>query len=211
MKRIIRLTESDLTRIVRRVINENNKKLFLTEDKIDKADWANKYSAAVKNLKSQHAAAKLPITPVVIGPYCLSTVQNIAGLTVEKLKDQNNYIGDIIGWSSRLGLPSLQLLSTNDVGLFTFDPVRGFINFQVETGVPIDTGVNALNESFNQLPLATIQTMWNSISTEPLYANRLVKWKTNILAYQKNPTDVTKGYDKITGNASTFLKGLKVS
>jgi hypothetical protein len=201
------ITEEEKSRILEMHQTATSRQ-YLMEQDIQKAEWANKQSAAIKNLTAQYQVSKYPITPVVIGPYCLVQVQNIAGQSAQVIKDGGNYQGDIIGWVARLGLPCIQALKSNEVGYFSFHPAGSFRNFNVSMS-KLDNTAASFNECFNQIPLATIQLMWANIAQAGLQPNLMAAFKTNVLAYQKNPADATKGYDKITGNASVFLKGLK--
>ena len=181
---------------------------MLNEAAIDKRAWANKQTAAKKNLSTQYAAQKYPITPVIIGPYCLAQVSNVGGQSVQNIKDGGNYMGDIIGWTARMGLPSLQTLGNNEVGYFTFNLADGFGIFEVTTD-KLDNSVAALNESYSRLSVPMIQEMWKNITQATEMAKMMPALKTNVLAYQTNPADATKGYDKITGRAAEFLKSIK--
>ncbi len=202
------LAENLLRFGVKNLSESNRARLNLTEGAVDKIAWANKQTAARKNLTAQYAAEKYPITPVIIGPYCLAQVQNVAQQSVQKIKEGGNYEGDIIGWTARMGLPSLQTLGNNEVGFFSFHPANGFQNFNVSTD-RLDNSVTSLNESYSRLSVPMIQQMWQNITQATEMAKMMPALKKNILTYQTNPADATKGYDKITGRAAEFLKSIK--
>lgn len=203
------LAENLLRFGVKNLSESDKSKLNEQTEPIDRRDWANKQVAAIKNLTLQLQANKFPISPVVIGPYCLVTVMNTGELNAQKIKEGADYIGDVIGWTAnRMGLPSLTSLQNGEVGYFKFNTADKFGVFEVSTSI-VDKSINALNKSFNQLSLDTIQTMWKSSIQAVEVAKYIPTFKTNVLAYQANPTDATKGYDKITGNAAAFLKSLK--
>lgn len=202
------LAENLLRFGVKNLSESNQKHLsMLTEaNDINKIDWANKQTMAIKNLTAQYNEGRWPISPVVIGPYCLITANNIAGLSKQKIEEGSNYMGDVIAWVGRAGLPSP--LSKFEASYFSFHPANKFQNFNVGTD-KLGNDIKYLNSCYNELPLDILQAMWKSIGQATELSKMMPALKTNVLAYQKNPMDATKGYDQITGNAAAFLKSLK--
>ena len=201
------LAENLLRFGVKNLSEADKSKLNEQQGNLDRRDWANKQQMVIKNLSAEHHAEKWPFTPQICGPYQLFVgASQRDSVTQQTIADGGVYEGFVRGWYNRGGFPSP--MAEGECSFFQFDPVNKFKQFEV-TQTPIGTRVGYMNAAYNEVPLNVLKAMWANVKQAPEILSSISQFKATVTAYQKNPTDATKGYDKITGNAAEFLKSLK--